>query len=91
MPVNGPRFRVVGSQAGGSSFLLDIYVNNSLYQSSWFFSGTGGPGQILPPMTINLSGIQHVTRIAIRYVSNNDYWYYSDYPLYYDDFTFTLI
>jgi hypothetical protein len=43
----------------------------------------------MPPLLINLSGIQHVTGLVIRYVSNDDYWYYSNYLLYYDDFTFT--
>jgi len=89
VPVNGLTFRVVGSQAGGAGFYLDVYVNHSLYQSTWFFTGTGSPGQILPPMLVNLSGIQHVTGLAIRSVSNNDYWYSSDHLLYYDDFTFT--
>lgn len=89
MPVNGLTFRVLGSQAGGSSGQIDVYVNNSYYTTTGFYSGQGYPGQLLPPLTVNLGGIQHVTGIAIRYVQNYDYWFYSNYLLYYDDFTFT--
>jgi Tol biopolymer transport system component len=90
IPVKGLTFRILGSQAGGSSGYVDVYVNNSFYQSIYFFSGAGGgPGQIYPPRVVNLSWIQHVTGIVIRNVTNYDYWYASDLLLYYDDFTFT--
>jgi Tol biopolymer transport system component len=90
IPVNGLMFRVLGSQAGGSSGYVDVYVNNSFSQSIYFFSGAGGgPGQIYPPFVVNLSWIPHVTGIVIRDVRNYDYWYASDLLLYYDDFTFT--
>lgn len=89
LPVSGLTFRILGSQAGGSSGLIEVYVNHSLYQSSWFSGQRGYPGQVMPPLLINLTGIQHVTGLVIRNVSNGDYWYYSNYALYYDDFTFT--
>jgi len=90
IPVNGLSFRVLGSQAGGSSGYVDVYVNYSYSQRVYFSSGTGGgPGQIYPAFVVNLGGIQHVTGISIRNVLNYDYWYYSNYLLYYDDFNFT--
>jgi hypothetical protein len=89
IPVNGLSFRVLGAQGGGCSFMLEVYVNNSLYQQSWFSTGSGYPGQTFQPITINLSGIAHITAVRLLYISNYDYWYNSNYVLYYDDFTFT--
>ena len=89
IPVNGLSFRILGSQAGGSSALIDVYVNNIYSTTINFNSARGFPGQVLPPQTVNLAGISHITRIAIRYVQNYDYWFSSPYLLYYDDFTFT--
>ncbi len=89
IPVSGLTFRVVGAQAGGVIALIDVYVNHSLYQSTWFSGPQGQPGQVFPPLLINLGEIQHVTGINIRYVSNYDFWYDTNWPLYYDDFTFT--
>jgi hypothetical protein len=89
MPVNGLTFRIIGSQAGGASGQIDVYVNNAYYTTTGFYSGQGYYGQILPPLTVNsLSGIQNITAIVIRYVSNMS-WSFIYYPLYYDDFNFT--
>ena len=49
MPVNGLTFRVLGSQAGGSSGQIDVYVNNSYYTSTGFYSGPGYRGNFCLP------------------------------------------
>jgi hypothetical protein len=82
-PVSGLSFRVLGTQGGGSSWLVDIYSNNSYYTSIWF---NGSP---FGPTTVNLSGIPHITTIFIRYAYNCSPSCIFYYPLYYDDFTFT--
>lgn len=41
VPVNGLTFRVIGSQGGGSTGVVDVYVNNSYYTSTGFSSGQG--------------------------------------------------
>jgi Tol biopolymer transport system component len=89
MPVNGLTFRIVGSQSGGASGYVDIYANNAYVGTTSFFSGMGFPGQILPPLVVNLSAIQHVTAIRVRFVDNCSTDCIFRYPVYYDDFAFT--
>jgi hypothetical protein len=91
MPVNGLMFKVIGSQAGGASGQIDVYVHNSYYTTTSFHSGYGYAGQTLPALVVNLSGISHITGLTIRNVHNYDYWFYTgaNYLLYYDDFSFT--
>jgi hypothetical protein len=91
VPVNGLSFKILGSAGGGSGGLIDVYVNNAYFTTTNFSSGIGFPGQILPPITINLSSIQHITAIRIRQVENcGDFQFcIFHYALYYDDFTFT--
>ena len=92
MPVNGLTFYVLDAQKGGGAFFyIDVYVNHSYYQTLFWASGAPGPpGQVLAPVLINLSAIQHITGIGIRNADNCfSIECFSRYPLYYDDFTFT--
>jgi len=90
VPVNGLTFRVLGGQAGGAAGLIDVYVNNSYSGTTNFFTGIGFPGQVLPPVIINLSAVQHITAIKIRNVDNcGDLSCIIRWPVYYDDFAFT--
>ena len=89
VPVNGLTFRILGSQSGGASGIIDIFSNNAYYGSTNFFSGIGFPGQVLAPLIINLSAIQHVTSIRIRFVDNCSTDCIFRYPVYYDDFSFS--
>ena len=85
IPVNGLTFWVLGARGGGAAFYVDVFVNNAYYQTFYWFSATGTPGQVFPPTLINLSGIQHITRIAIHNADNcNDNMCILRYPLYYD-------
>lgn len=89
VPVNGLTFRVLGGQAGGASGYVDVYVNNSYYGTTSFFTGIGFPGQVLPPVIVNLSAVQHITAIKIRNVDNcGDFSCIFRWPVCYDDFAF---
>jgi len=90
VPVNGLTFRVLGGQSGGAAGQIDVYANNAYFGTVSFFTGTGFPGQVLPPVIVNLSAVQHITAIKIRNVDNcSDLLCIFHLPVYYDDFAFT--
>jgi hypothetical protein len=84
IPVNDLGFYILNSIRPDTLCYIDVYVNRTYNRTVQIFGNPYGP-----VFVSQLRPITNITGIHIHHVWNSDIYY--DYPVYYDNFTFTPV